>query len=47
MGSQRRVATFTLDGILFGIDVATVQEVLRHQPMTLVPLAPPRRARNR
>jgi purine-binding chemotaxis protein CheW len=33
--------TFRLDGHLFGIPVETVQEVLRHQAMTDVPLAPP------
>lgn len=32
--------TFRLDGHLFGIPVETVQEVLRHQSMTVVPLAP-------
>ena len=33
--------TFTLDGLHFGVEVLKVQEVLRHQPMTPVPLAPP------
>jgi purine-binding chemotaxis protein CheW len=33
--------TFRLDGHLFGIPVDTVQEVLQHQPMAVVPLAPP------
>jgi purine-binding chemotaxis protein CheW len=33
--------TFRLDGHLFGIPVETVQEVLRHQSMAVVPLAPP------
>lgn len=32
--------TFRLDGHLFGVPVETVQEVLRHQPITVVPLAP-------
>ncbi|WP_205304824.1 chemotaxis protein CheW [Nocardioides sp. 616] len=32
--------TFTLDGLFFGVHVHEVQEVLRHQPMTPVPLAP-------
>lgn len=32
--------TFRLDGHLFGVPVETVQEVLRHQAMTVVPLAP-------
>jgi purine-binding chemotaxis protein CheW len=35
------LATFHLSGHLFGVEVATVQEVVRHQPMTRVPLAPP------
>jgi purine-binding chemotaxis protein CheW len=32
--------TFRVGRLLFGVDVAQVQEVLRHQPMTPVPLAP-------
>jgi purine-binding chemotaxis protein CheW len=32
--------TFFLDGLFFGVDVQRVQEVLRHQQMTPVPLAP-------
>jgi purine-binding chemotaxis protein CheW len=35
-----QLATFYLEGLMFGVDVLRVQEVLRHQPMTLVPLAP-------
>ena len=38
---MRRLCTFNLDGMLFGIDVDAVQEVLRYQAMTPVPLAPP------
>jgi purine-binding chemotaxis protein CheW len=34
-------ATFFLDGLYFGIEVLSVQEVIRHQEMTPVPLAPP------
>jgi purine-binding chemotaxis protein CheW len=34
-------ATFMLAGHLFGIEVVKVQEVLRYQRMTPVPLAPP------
>lgn len=30
--------TFYLDGMLFGVEVARVQEVIRYQPMTPVPL---------
>jgi len=33
-------ATFTVDGVLFGVEVSGVQEVLRYQHMTRVPLAP-------
>ena len=33
-------ATFFLDGLYFGIEVLSVQEVIRHQEMTPVPLAP-------
>jgi purine-binding chemotaxis protein CheW len=33
--------TFYLDGLLFGIDVQRVQEVIRYQEMTRVPLMPP------
>ena len=32
--------TFVLDGHLFGVDVASVQEVLKQQDLTPVPLAP-------
>ncbi|QGG94757.1 chemotaxis protein CheW [Actinomarinicola tropica] len=31
--------TFTLDGLLFGIEVSRIQEVIRAQQMTRVPLA--------
>ena len=40
MASQQ-FCTFFLDGYLFGVPVPQVQEVIRHQPMTPVPLAPP------
>ena len=36
-----RLVTFTLDGRLYGVDVDLVQEVLRGQPQTRIPLAPP------
>jgi len=36
-----QLATFTVGKFLFGIDVLNVQEVLRFQRMTKVPLAPP------
>jgi purine-binding chemotaxis protein CheW len=37
---NQQFATFELDGQLFGIEVEEVQEVIRYQPMTRVPLAP-------
>lgn len=40
MASQQ-FCTFSLDGYLFGVPVPQVQEVIRYQPMTPVPLAPP------
>lgn len=39
--SEARLVTFTLDGHTYGVDVNAVQEVLRGQPRTRVPLAPP------
>lgn len=39
-GTQQ-FTTFQLDGHLFGVEVETVQEVIRYQPMTRIPLAPP------
>lgn len=41
MGDQRQICSFIVSGQLFGIDVASVQEVIRFQEMTRVPLAPP------
>ena len=35
-----RMVTFTLDGHLYGVDVDAVQEVLRGQTRTRIPLAP-------
>lgn len=37
---SRQYATFEVDGQLFGVDVARVQEVLRFNEYTRVPLAP-------
>jgi purine-binding chemotaxis protein CheW len=37
----RQYCTFFVDGHYFGLDVLKVQEVLRYQEMTRVPLAPP------
>ena len=41
MSDERQFCTFHLGGHAFGIDVLEVQEVIRHQEMTRVPLAPP------
>ncbi len=38
--AEQQFCTFYLDGSLFGIEVEKVQEVIRHQAMTRVPLAP-------
>ena len=38
--SPAQLSTFSVDGHLFGAEVAVVQEVIRYQPMTRVPLAP-------
>lgn len=40
-GARRQYCTFRLAQYHCGIDVLTVHEILRHQPMTRVPLAPP------
>lgn len=40
MSEPRQYCTFTLGDQLFGIDVMSVQEVVRYQQMTEVPLAP-------
>jgi purine-binding chemotaxis protein CheW len=41
VGQRQQYATFFVNGMYFGIDVLRVQEVLRAQEMTRVPLAPP------
>jgi purine-binding chemotaxis protein CheW len=38
--SGHQFATFFVDGMFFGVEVLKVQEVLRYQEMTCVPLAP-------
>lgn len=40
-GNSRQYCTFRLAQYHCGIDVLAVHEILRHQPMTKVPLAPP------
>jgi len=39
VAQTRQLCTFTLDDLLFGIEVMNVQEVIRFQEMTAVPLA--------
>jgi len=39
--ASKQYCTFFLNGLFFGVEVLTVQEVLRFQQMTPVPLAPP------
>ena len=38
--STSQFSTFNVGPHLFGIEVENVQEVIRYQPMTRVPLAP-------
>lgn len=38
--NESQVCTFLLDNQMFGVDVQCVQEVIRYQEMTEVPLAP-------
>jgi purine-binding chemotaxis protein CheW len=40
MAEQRQFCSFILDQLLFGVEVNKVQEVIRYQGMTSVPLAP-------
>jgi purine-binding chemotaxis protein CheW len=40
MPSRHQFCTFFLDDLFFGAEVDKVQEVLRYQEMTRVPLAP-------
>jgi len=40
MNASQQFCTFFLDGLFFGVEVENVQEVIRHQPTTRVPLAP-------
>jgi purine-binding chemotaxis protein CheW len=39
MEASTQLCTFNVDRLFFGVEVTTVQEVLRAQPMTRVPLA--------
>ena len=40
MLDHAQYGTFTVDGLLFGVEVRRIQEVIRAQTMTRVPLAP-------
>jgi purine-binding chemotaxis protein CheW len=40
MSDEIAYCTFELDGLFFGVEVLLVQEVIRYQRMTSVPLAP-------
>ncbi len=40
MTGQTQYCTFWVDGLFFGVEVSGVQEVLRYQPLTVVPSAP-------
>ena len=41
MADARQCCTFYAAGLYFGLDVMNVQEIIRYQEMTRVPLAPP------
>jgi len=41
MAGKKQFSTFVVDQLLFGVGVEKVQEVIRYQEMTRVPLAPP------
>jgi purine-binding chemotaxis protein CheW len=41
MANVHQYCTFFADGHYFGLDVLQVQEIIRYQEMTRVPLAPP------
>jgi purine-binding chemotaxis protein CheW len=40
MNESKQFATFYLHGLFFGVEVLKVQEVIRYQQMTRVPVAP-------
>ncbi len=41
MDGEHQYCTFFADGYYFGVDVLQVQEIIRYQEMTRIPLAPP------
>jgi purine-binding chemotaxis protein CheW len=40
MTTEKQFCTFSVNGLFFGVEVLQVQEVIRYQTMTRVPLAP-------
>ncbi|HHN74718.1 MAG TPA: chemotaxis protein CheW [Acidobacteria bacterium] len=40
MNESQRYCTFEVEDLFLGVEVSTVQEVIRHQQMTRIPLAP-------
>ena len=40
MNTIQQFCTFYLDNTLFGVEVLQIQEIIRYQEMTRVPLAP-------
>ena len=40
MSDSKQYSTFYLNGLFFGVEVLKVQEVIRYQEMTRVPMAP-------
>jgi purine-binding chemotaxis protein CheW len=40
MARETQFCTFLVGGLLFGLDVACIQEVIRFQPLTIVPRTP-------
>ena len=40
MNHRRQLCTFFLEDLFFGVEVEKVQEVIRYQEMTPIPLAP-------
>ena len=41
MAEKQQYCTFFVDGYFFGLDARKVQEIIRYQEITRVPLAPP------
>jgi purine-binding chemotaxis protein CheW len=40
VSATQQYCTFTMDGALFGIEIEHIQEIIRFQEMTRIPLAP-------